>query len=141
MVQAYAEVGHRLLRLGKDVVVEVDEHVLDDRARVAQRLAKIDLRAAVGGEVLDQQRARALANVALNLCIAAETLGLLAHVLHGQAEAVGDPRGIGKSRRLAAGDAVELPENHNARDRVSGEEKQLGEDGWIKDELVAVDKE
>src|SRR6267143_449920 len=35
MMQAHVELGERLLRLGEDVVVEVDEHVLDDRVRLA----------------------------------------------------------------------------------------------------------
>src|SRR5258708_19277685 len=110
MMQAHVEIGEGLLRLGEDVVVEVDEHVLDDRARLAQRLAEIDLRAPVGGKVLDQQRARALADVALDLRVAAETLWLLPHVLHPQRESLGYPPRIATAFRLAAGDHVELLE-------------------------------
>src|SRR5437879_1311154 len=139
MMQAYVELGERLLRLWKDVVVEVDEHVLDNRARLAQRLAEIDLRAPVGSEVLDQQRASALADVALDLRVAAETLRFLPHVLHRQRETLGDPRRIGNACRLAASDHVELLETDVARERRGSEVNQLTADARIEDELAAVD--
>ena len=53
-----------------------------DAARIAQRLAEVDLGPAIGGEVLDEQRARPVAQVALDLGVAAEALGLLADVDH-----------------------------------------------------------
>jgi tryptophan 2,3-dioxygenase len=114
-VQLHADVGEDLLRLREDVVVEVHEHVVDHGARVAQRLAEVDLGAAVGGQVLDQQGARALADVALDLRVAAEALRLLAHVLHRQAEPVGDPRRVGNAGGLAARHHVELLEAGVAR--------------------------
>mgnify|MGYP006192225445 CR=1 FL=1 len=74
VVQAHVQVGEGLLRLGEDVVVEVDEYMVDQRAGAAQRLDEIDLRAPVGGEVLDQQRARAFLDMAFDLRAAAEAL-------------------------------------------------------------------
>src|SRR5574341_2605579 len=56
VVEPDAELREGLLRLGKDVVVEVDEHVLDDGAGVAQRLTEVDLRAPVGGERSEERR-------------------------------------------------------------------------------------
>src|SRR5579862_1881992 len=76
VMQAHIQLAHHLLRLGEDVVVEVDEHVLDHGARLAQRLAEIYFRAPVGGEVLDQQRPRSFANIAFDLRVAAEALRL-----------------------------------------------------------------
>src|SRR2546430_11396776 len=138
-MQPHVEVGEDLLRLGIDVVVEIDEHVIDYGARIAQRLAEINLGAAVGGEVLDQQRARAFADVALDLRVAAEALGLLPHVLHRQRKALGDPGGIRDASRLAAGDDVELLEAYVARQGGGGEVNQLAANAWIEDELAAVD--
>src|SRR5207245_4018527 len=137
--QANVEIGERLLRLGEDVVVEVDEHVVDDGTGIAQRFAKIDLRAPVGGEVLDQQRARAFADIALDLRVAAEALGLLPHVLHRQRKALGAPGGIRDAAGRAAGDDVELLEAHVARERRGGEVNQLAANAWIEDELAAID--
>ena len=48
-----------LLALGIDAVEEDHEDVLDGGAGVAQRVAEVDLAAAVGGQVLDQQHALA----------------------------------------------------------------------------------
>src|SRR5438034_3933230 len=139
VMQPHVEVGEDLLRLGIDVVVEIDEHVVDYGARIAQRLAEINLGAAVGGEVLDQQRARAFADVALDLRVAAEALGFLPHVLHWQRKALGDPGGIRDAGRLAAGDDVELLEAHVVRQGGGGEVNQLAANAWIEDELAAVD--
>src|SRR6185369_11109120 len=110
VMQLDAELAHRGARFGEDVVVEVDVDVLDYGAGFAQRLAEIDLRAAVGREVFDEERARALADVALDLRVASESLRLLAHVLHRQAEPVGDPRRVRNPGGLAAGHDVELLE-------------------------------
>src|SRR5258708_3618263 len=139
MVQPHAELAEDLLRVGEDIVVEVDEHVIDQRAGVAQRLAEIYLGAPVGGEILDQQRARPFADVALDLRIAAEALGLLPHVLHRQAEALGDPGGVGNAGGLAAGDDVELLETDVAHQRRLGEVDELPAHAGIEDQLAAVD--
>jgi hypothetical protein len=92
-----------------------------------------------GGEVLHQQRARALADVALDLRVAAEALRLLPHVLHRQAEAVGDPRRVRDAGGLAAGDHVELLEARVARERGDGEVDQLAADARVEDQLAAID--
>src|SRR5947207_3596095 len=138
-VQPHAEVGERFLRLWKDVVIKVDEHVLDDGARLAQRAYEIDLRAAVGREVFHQERAGAFADIAFDLCIAAEALGLLAYILHRQPQAIGDPGRVGDAGRLATGHDVELFEPHVAGARGRGEVDQLAADAWIRDELADVD--
>ena len=88
--------------------MEDDEAVGDLGAGLAQRLDEGELAAAVGRQVLDQQHAHALGHVALDLGLAAEALGLLAHIEHRQAEPLGDPGGEGNARRLAAGDGVEI---------------------------------
>jgi hypothetical protein len=84
--------------------------MVDLGAGVAQRLAEIDLAAGVAGHVLDQQHALALGQMAFDLRIASESLGLLAHVEHRQGEPVGDPGGERDAGGLAARDRVELLE-------------------------------
>jgi hypothetical protein len=126
------QAGEGLTR--EDVVAEVDEH-----ARRSRGAARLETRSSSVAEVLDEERARALAHIALDLRVAAEALGLLAHVLHRQAETLGDPRRVGDSGGLASRHHVELLEAHVARQHARGEVNQLGADAWIEDELAAVD--
>src|SRR5579862_2286071 len=81
-VQRDTEVFQYFFALGKDVIEKEHKDMVDDRAGAAQRLAEIDLAAAVGGHILDQKHAVALLDVALDLRIAAEALWLLTHILH-----------------------------------------------------------
>src|SRR5262249_42197430 len=91
------------------------------------------------GEVLHQQRARALLDVALDLRAAAEAFRLLAHVLHGQREAIGDPGRIRNPGRLAACDRVELLETHVAHDGGGRELADGRAHSRVRDELADVD--
>ena len=109
---------------GEDAVVEDDEGVGDLGAGGADRLGEADLRAAVGGQVLDEEDARALGERALDLGVAAEALGLLADVEHRQRQALGDPGGEGDARGLAAGDGVEAGEAGVAEQLGAGEVHQ-----------------
>ncbi len=86
--------------------------------------AEIDLAAAVGGHVLDQQHAIAGFDVALDLRVAAETFRLLAHILHRQHQPVRHPGGKWNAGRLAAGDRIELLEADIAFDRFGAEVDQ-----------------
>ena len=79
-----------------------------DRARLAQGVGELDLAAAIGGQVLDQQGALALGHIALDPGVAAEALGRLADILHGQKEPLGEPGGVGDPGGLAARHGVEL---------------------------------
>ncbi len=105
VMQANAGRLERFGRIREDVVVEDGEGVGDLGAGVADRLGELDLAAAVGGQVLDQEHARALLQRALDLGVAAEALRLLAHIEHGQRQPVGQPGGEGNAGRLAARDA------------------------------------
>src|SRR6478672_2448415 len=78
MVQLDVEVGEDFFAVGIDAVIENHEDMLDGGAGRAQRVAEIDLAAAVGGEVLDQQHTLAGLEMALDLCVPTEALGLLA---------------------------------------------------------------
>src|ERR1700685_1037517 len=73
-VQCDAEVAQDLFALGKDVIEEHDETMLNDCTGTAQSLAKIDLAAAVGRHVLDQQHPVAGFDMPLDLSVASETL-------------------------------------------------------------------
>ena len=115
-------------RPGEDAVVEDDERVRDLAAGGADRLGEAQLRAAVGGEVLDQQHPRALGHRALDLGVAPEALGLLAHVEHRQAEPLGDPGGERDAGGLAAGDRVERLEARVAQELGAGEVHQRAAD-------------
>ena len=88
-------------------VVEDDECMGACRARFPQRLHEIELGAAVGRQILHQDRPLALFEIALDPGVAAKALGLLADVAHGQRELVGDPGGKGNAGGLAAGDHIE----------------------------------
>src|SRR6185312_8161109 len=77
VMQLDAEVFQMAGALGEDVVIKHHEAVLDLRAGGAQRVAEIDLAAAVRGQILDEQRAGAGCEFALDLRIAAEALRLL----------------------------------------------------------------
>ena len=139
MVQPQAVAGERVDRLREDAVVEDDEGVRDLGAGGAQRLGEPELRAAVGGQILDQQHPRALGQRPLDLRVAAEALGLLADVEHRQAEPLGDPGGEGDARGLAAGDRVELREAGVAQQLGAGEVHQRRPHRRIGDQLAAVD--
>src|SRR5580704_17890721 len=109
-MQRHAEIAENLFAFGKDVVEEEHKDVLDHGAGVAKRLAEIDLAAPVGGHVLDEEDALARLDLTFDLGVAAKTLWLLAHILHGQHQPLGHPGGERNSRGLAAGHRVELLE-------------------------------
>ena len=96
-----------LTALWIDVVVEDHEDVAQLRTSLAQRARGADLRAAVGGEVVDQQATRAFGQVALDLRMRTPADRLLAHIDHRQVEPVCDPRGERNARSLGAGDHVD----------------------------------
>ena len=106
-MQGDAPFGERGDGLREDAVVKDHEAVRDFAARRAQRLDEVQLGAAVGRQVLDQKDARAFGQMPFDLGVAAEALGLLAHVDHRQVEAFGDPGGEGDAGGLAAGNAVD----------------------------------
>jgi len=68
-----------------------------------------------------------------------QIVGGASHEVSKQAEAIGDPRGVGNPRGFSARDHVELLESGVAGERGGGEVNQLAADAWIKDELAAVD--
>ena len=82
--------------------------MLADAAGVADRLDKVHLAAAVGGQILHQQHSLAGQQLAFDLCVAAETLGFFAHVLHRQIKPLGHPGGEGDAGGLAARHRIEL---------------------------------
>src|SRR5581483_3241740 len=104
-----------------DVIEENHKAVRAPAASVADRLDEIDLAAAVGGQVLDQQHALAGIELALDLRIAAEAFGLLAHVLHRQMHAVGDPGGERNAGGFTARHRVDLAAADVAVDGGDGE--------------------
>ena len=120
-MQGDAEIAEDFPALGKNVVEEEHEAVLDRGAGLAQRLAEIDLAAAVGGHVLDQEHALPVVQMAFDLRVAPEALRLLAHILHRQHQPVGHPGGERNAGRLAAGDRVELLEADLAHERRRAE--------------------
>src|ERR1043165_9081019 len=99
--------GQRLEALWEDAVMEDDEGVADDPAGGADRADEVELRGALAREILDQQHARPLRHLALDLGVAAEALRLLADIEHRQGHALGDPGGEGDAGGLAAGDRGE----------------------------------
>src|SRR5580704_5392655 len=115
-MQGDAQIPEDLFALGKDVVEEEHEDMLDHGAGLAQRLTEIDLAAAVGSHVLDQQHTVARLEVAFDLGITAEALRLLAHILHRQHELVGHPGRERNARGFPAGDRIELLETGIAHD-------------------------
>src|SRR5579862_2151251 len=68
------EAGHALR---EDAVVEDHEGVVDPAAGVPDRMDEVELGGALAREILDQEHARALGHLALDLGVAAEALGLL----------------------------------------------------------------
>ena len=106
----------RLFRLRKDVVVKDDESVTHDRTGVAQRLTKLELALAVGGQIFDQQNSRAFVEIAFDLSAAAEPLGLLSHVLHRQHKSIRQPCRERNARRFAAGDRIDRLKPNIAQD-------------------------
>jgi hypothetical protein len=107
MVQRDVHPRQGFERAGKHAVEEHHEGVIDDRAGVAQRLGEADFGLAVGGQVLDQQRALALGHVALDQRLAAEALGFLADIGHRRGHPVGDPGGERDAGGLAARDHLD----------------------------------
>src|ERR1700722_860564 len=83
-VHGDAEVAEDFWPLGIDVVEEEHEDVVDLGAGMAQGVAEVDLAAPVGGEVLDEEDAVALGEIALDLSVAAEAFRFLAHIEHRQ---------------------------------------------------------
>ena len=106
--------------------------------RLPQRIAEIHLRAAVGGEILHQQRAAVVVQVALDLRVAPESFRLLANVLHRQREPVRDPSRIGNAGSLAARDYVERLVTDVAFDRCHGEIEQALAQARVGDDLAHV---
>jgi hypothetical protein len=98
--------------------------MLDGRAGLAQRVAEVDLAAAVGREVFHQEHALTRLEMAFDLGVAAETFRLLADVLHRQHQPVGHPRCERNARGLAADDGVELLKADVAQHRRSAEVDQ-----------------
>ena len=124
---------------GEDVVEKDDEDMLDLGPCGAQRIAEVRLAAAIRGHVLDQQDALPGGQMSFDLRVAAETLGLLAHVLHRQHQPVGDHGGERNARRLTAGDGVETLEPDVALDGRNGEVDQGPTDPGEGDQLAAID--
>jgi hypothetical protein len=119
--------------------VKQHEAVIDARAGGAQRVNEVDLAAAVGGQVLDEQDARAFFQLPLDLRIAAEALRLFAHVLHRHHHAVGDPRGEGNAGRFTAGHGVDLLVADIAQDRRFGHFHECAAHARVGNQLAAVD--
>ena len=80
IMQIDAEVFHGCLGAGKDAVKKDHEYIGDCCAGGPERLNKGDLRAAVGGQILDQQYPLAVVEVAFDLGVAAKPLRLLSHI-------------------------------------------------------------
>ena len=92
-----------------------------DAAGVTHRVDEIDLAAAVGGEVFDQQHALARIEQALDLRAAPEALRLLAHILHRQMHAVGHPGRKRNAGGFAARHRIDLVAADVALDGVDRE--------------------
>jgi len=82
MMQLDVKLGQDLLAVRINAVIEDDEDVLDHGASGAERIAEVDLAAAVGGQVFDQQHALAGLQMPFDLGVPSEALRFLAHVLH-----------------------------------------------------------
>src|SRR5262249_18128181 len=85
-VQGHAELGQRGHALREDAVVEDHQGMLNAALALPDRLDEVDLAAAIGRQILDQQHALAGRHRALDLVAAAEALGLLADIEHRQLE-------------------------------------------------------
>ena len=137
-MKADTELGHQRPRLGKDVIKEKHESMVAALAGAAQRLAKIDLAAGVGCQILDEKRAPALDDSPLDLRIAPESFWFFAHILHRQHEALGEPSGKGNAGRFAAGDDIERLEADLGLDGCDGEIDQSAPEPRISDDLAHV---
>ena len=89
-------------RVLEDVVIEDDKGMGAFGTSSTQRLDKAELAATISHQILDQQYTLAFMDIPFNTCIAAKTLWLLAHILHRQCRALGQPGGKGNARRLTA---------------------------------------
>src|SRR5262245_11500093 len=118
-VQRDAEVAEDFLGLRINVVKENHEAVVALAARFAQRVDEVDLALAVGGEIFHQQDALAWNQLAVDLRAAAEAFRLLAHVLHRQVKAVGNPGRERNAGRLAARYGIDLVAADIALDGVN----------------------
>src|ERR1700735_2065349 len=78
-VKRDAKIAKHLLAIREYVVKEKYEDMVDPGAGGTQRIAKIDLAAAIAGQVLDQQDVITLVEMALDLRVATEALRLVAH--------------------------------------------------------------
>ncbi|SIT48797.1 hypothetical protein BN2475_1140009 [Paraburkholderia ribeironis] len=123
----------------EDVVVEQHEAVVHRGAGRAQRVDEVDLAAAVGGQVFDQQHALTFGQQTFDLRVTAETLGLLAHVLHRHHQAVGQPCRERNASGFATGHGVDLLVADVAQDGGLGHFHQTTAHARIRDQLAAVD--
>ena len=130
------EIGHGFR---EDAVIEDHRRMGAGRAGLADRIDEAQLRAAVGGQILDQQHALAFGHRALDAGIAAVAFRLFAHIGHRQGEALGDHRGKGNARGLAARDVVEGLEARVAQHGDGQKIHQGRADARIADQLAAVD--
>ena len=108
--------------------------MIDRAAGFADGVDEGEHGAARCGQVLDDQHPRALRQFALDLRVAAMTLGLLAHIDHRQAEPLGQKGGKGN-----ACDAIELLETCLGQDGRRSKIHHGGADARIGDELSAID--
>ena len=139
MVQTHAGVLQGLHGAGENAVEKDDEGVGDGGAGVAQGVHENDLAGAVGGQVLDQEHAASRLEVAFDLGVAAESLGFLADVKHGQGRGLGHPGGIRDAGGLAAGHGVDGVEADGAVHGGDGRFHHPAPGGGIGDQFAAVD--
>ncbi len=109
------------------------------RAGGAQRVDEVDLAAAVGGQVFHQQHALAFGQQTFDLRVTAETLRLLAHVLHRHHQAVGQPCRERDAGGFATGHRVDLLIADVAQDGGFSHFHQATAHARIRDQLAAVD--
>src|SRR3569832_855092 len=107
MMQFDIQAGEVDLALGKDVVIEENEAVVDLCSRLPQGVAEIDLAASVGREILYEERAPTFQEFAFDLRVAAKALRLFADVLHRQHELVSNPCRKWDARCLAARNVID----------------------------------
>src|SRR6202040_2477100 len=95
------EILQDLRRIREDVIEEKDEDVIHLGPARGNAIAEIRLAAAVAGHVLYQEHTLAFNDIALDLRVAPEALGLLAHVEHRQFEPIGHPGREGDTGSLS----------------------------------------